>query len=95
MKAQELNGTHLGATLTANIDHASITDVLTGVSHEADLIMEFPLTGNRPTYSLGRQTVRLKFLTAGEVKADERAEVTIQGESATTDSPQSTSRGSN
>jgi hypothetical protein len=83
MKAQELNGTHLGKRLTVNIGHASITDVLSGVSVTADLIQDGPIFGtnsNRPQYVLGRTHVTLAFLTTGTTQSDPDTEVTIHGE---------------
>ena len=71
MKAQELNGTHLGKTVTAKIGHATITDVLTGVDHKADLISDGIFSAEYSSWSIGRPRITLEFKRAGTVTADE------------------------
>lgn len=80
MKATELNGTHLGRTMTVKIGRASVTDVLTGVRHSADLIsMGLPLmsANGREETAVGRKHITLELQAAGDVRADIDSEVTI------------------
>jgi hypothetical protein len=76
MKATELNGEHLGRTLTANIGRASVTDVLIGIDSSADVIQMGFLSAT-PDYVIGRRTITLSFANVGEVKANEATEITI------------------
>ena len=82
VKAQELNGTHLGQHVTIKVGSASITDTIRGYSATADLIHDGPFLAQlstRPTYALGRQTLTIDFLTAGTIQVDPGTEVTIHG----------------
>lgn len=80
MKAQELNSTHIGELLTLVVGQASVTDRLTGIRTNADLIsMGLPLSqaSGRREVVIGRKYLTLEFQVAGDVAADPESEVTI------------------
>lgn len=76
MKAQDLNGTHLGQPISIRLDEASLTDVLTEISHEADLIDDRKFDG-RANWVLGRSHTRLQFMRLGSVRVSPDAIVIL------------------
>jgi len=80
MKAQELNGTHIGELLTLTVGEASVTDRLIGVRTSADVIdvglPMFQASGRREV-AIGRKHLTLQFQVAGDVGADPESEVTL------------------
>lgn len=80
MKAQELNSTHIGELLTLTVGQASVTDRLTGLRSNAELIsLGVPLfqRSARQEVAIGRRHLTLEFQVAGDVAADPDSEVTI------------------
>ena len=93
MKAQELNGTHLGQAVQVQIGDATITDTIQGVEHDADLIDETRLCDNNTRHTLGRRRVRINFTRYGPVHVEPGAEIRLpRAKTETTDYPQSTTR---
>lgn len=82
MKASELNGTHLGHAIQIRMDTATVTDVVTGISHEADLIQEPQLHTSENMYSLGRRSVRIQFQRMGSINVAPGADVQLPIERA-------------
>lgn len=77
MKASALSRAHLGATVTINRGGLTITDTLSGVSHEASLIAERKITEEALTYVLGRIETHLTFANAGRVQVGGNDDIEI------------------
>ena len=78
IKAAALSRAHLGETVTITRGGLTITDTLSGVSHEADLIAERKMSEEVFTYILGRAETHLTFANAGRVQVGGNDDVEVQ-----------------
>jgi hypothetical protein len=78
MKAQELNGTHLGQRMTVTSNGNSVTGVLGRVDHNGDILTETNFA-ELPREVLGRKWVHLVFLGITTTTCNPEAEVTVHG----------------
>lgn len=69
MKAQELNGTHIGSAISIKLDEAALKDVLAEVSHSADLIDDRKFDG-KENWLQGRRHTHLRFMRLGSITID-------------------------
>jgi len=76
-KAADLNRHHLGRTVRVTQGEAQFTDILSGVTHEADIITEPRITQEVPDYALGRMATTLTFARAGSVQISGNADVEV------------------
>lgn len=79
IKAAALSRAHLGERVTINRGELKITDTLSGVSHEADLISERKMSEEVFSYVLGRTETNLTFANAGRVQVAGNDDVTVEG----------------
>ena len=68
LTAADLNRNHLGKGVHVKLGYGSITDVLSAVSHVADIIESRRFFDETPEADLGRISTTLRFLNAGEVQ---------------------------
>lgn len=78
MKAADLNGTHLGRTITVTTPEGEVTGMLAGVEHAADLIDDSNIMDVTPRYALGQPRVVITIAGWGGRTFSPRAEVTVQ-----------------
>lgn len=79
MKAQDLNGTHLGFEVQVEAANVSVKGILMRVEHAADKVSDVPL-GSSPFFYpavLGRQWVELEF-TGGTLQVEPTAKVKVR-----------------
>ena len=76
MKAQELNGTHLGTRITFTENGVSATAQLSRVEHVGQIITDRPAMLVEQEV-LGRVWVHLEFLGSMQANVTPNAEVTI------------------
>ena len=78
LTAADLNRNHLGKVVHVKLGYGSITDVLSAVSHVADIIESRRFFDETPETDLGRIATTLRFLNAGEVhiKGSDPVEIT-------------------
>jgi hypothetical protein len=69
MKAQELNGTHIGQAISINLGEASLTDVLSEINHSADLVDDRKFDGEE-NWVQGRPHTHLRFMRLGSITVD-------------------------
>jgi hypothetical protein len=77
VKAADLNRNHLGLRVRVSQGSGQFIDVLSGVSHEANLIAERKVCEEVMSFVLGRISTTLTFATAGSVQVNGNADVQI------------------
>lgn len=77
VKAADLNRSHLGRRVRVSQGDAEFIDILSGVSHEADLIEERTYFNEVPHFVLGRIATTLTFASAGSVQITGNADVEV------------------
>jgi hypothetical protein len=77
VKAAGLNRNHLGLRVRVSQGDAEFIDVLSGVSHEANLIAERKVSEEVTSFVLGRIATTLTFATTGSVQIAGTADVQI------------------
>lgn len=80
MKLGDLNHEHLGKRITITGRDSTITGVLSGVHHEAQLIEDGPLFGGEPRYMLGRPITRVTIQGWGARRLTPDTECEVAGE---------------
>lgn len=77
MKAEELNGTHIGHKMTVNSKDIATAGTLRSVEHEGGLIADRPMFTPYENYAVGRRTVLLTFLPDSIIRVEPAAEVEL------------------
>ena len=77
VKAADLNRHYLGRRIRVAQGDAEFTDILSAVSHEADLIDERRIFDEVPSFLLGRITTTVTFARAGAVQIGGAADVEV------------------
>lgn len=82
MKAEELNGTHLGklVMVTDVKTDRAVAGTLSGVSHETSLIADGSFATAEPTQHIGRRWVILEFIGETRSKMPMDATVVVEDE---------------
>lgn len=79
MKLGELNNTNLGKRITITGRDSTVTGILAGVSHEAELIADGRLTDAEPHYTLGRPITRITIQGWGARRLTPDTECKVEG----------------
>lgn len=78
MKAQELNGAHLGRKIrVTNGEGFDLTDTLTEIHHAADLVDDRRAFDAEPHWIIGRHNTALTFMNAGQITVSTGAELEV------------------
>ncbi|MDJ0321848.1 hypothetical protein [Pseudarthrobacter sp. PS3-L1] len=77
MKASELCWGHIGERVTLKTPRTEISDRLIGIKSETDVVEERALIEAVPRRVMGRSSLSLAFLHAGEIRVHPDDEVTI------------------
>lgn len=77
MKAIELNGNHIGKTITMKKGADTITAVMRGVEHIAETLIDGRLYDAVPDVVTGRRETTITFLNFGVVQVDPDTEVVV------------------
>lgn len=67
MKANEVNGTHLGQRFRLTLCTGVVEDTLIAIEHGVDVITDQPLCSGDPDVVMGRRHTGLTFLNVGKV----------------------------
>lgn len=78
MKAEELNGTHIGKRMTVNDRNIASAGTLVGVQHEADMLEEKALGhARRDHFVAGQRAVLLVFLPDSIIRVEPGAAIEL------------------
>jgi hypothetical protein len=77
LEASQLNRSHLGQTVRVTVDSSECVDLLSGVSHVADIGSSRRLIDEVPSYELGRTETLLTLLRFGTVQVAGNALVEV------------------